>query len=286
VDNDSHNIKALGQKYMWVKGQKRNFQALREAISDYDICMSFEEISSNKSYIKGSYVKNTEAGYLCGSLSTQPFCMNFSDELNCFIGGRGTGKSTVLELIEYALSQRCKSKENLGFLCDHGNTYILYEYCGAEYLIEMDMPIKGDRDDILQCFGQNVDDRYKYYYHYDSSEIKEYALRCYSDVFRVVKNDGNISLEKMSDKQSLLRKFFDTRYSVNELASTAGGESINRFLYDILFENRTLSTPESVINIRSISGLERMLSNIRTSLENRAADVDAVMFTPCDGRRI
>lgn len=277
VDNDSHNIKALGQKYMWVKGQKRNFQALSEAISDYDICMSYEEISSNKSYIKGIYVKNTDAGYLCNALLTQPFCLNFSDELNCFIGGRGTGKSTVLELIEYALSQRCKSREALEFLCAHGNTYVLYEYCGTEYLIEMDMPIKGVQDDILQCFGQNMENRYKYYYHYDSNEIKEYAFKYYLDVFRVVEYNGNILFEKMSDKRSLLRKFFDTRYSVNELVSTAGGESINKFLYDILFENRILSAPESVINIRSVSGLEKMLLNIRTLLEKRADDVNAVI---------
>ncbi len=277
VDNDSHNIMALGQKYMWVKGQKRNFQAISEAISDYDICMSCDEIPSNKSYIKGIYVENTDGGYLCGTLSTQPFCMNFSDELNCFIGGRGAGKSTVLELIEYILGQRCKSKEELEFLCAHGNAYILYEYCGAEYLIEMDMPIKGERDNILQCFGKNLEDRYKYYYYYDSDEIKEYALKYYLEVFRVVENNDNILFEKMSDKRNLLRKFFDTRYSVNELVSTAGGESINKFLYDILFENRILSTPESVINIRSVSGLEKMLSDIRTLLEKRATDVNAII---------
>lgn len=277
IDNDAHDIEALRQKYMWVKGQKRNFQALREAINDYDICISYQELAPNKSYIKGIYVKNNDTGYLCGQATLQAFCMNFSDELNCFIGGRGTGKSTVLELIEYALSQRCKSHKALGFLCAHGNTYILYEYCGTEYLIEMRMPIQGEHDDILQCFGQNPEDRYKYYYYYNSDDIREYALKHYSEVFRVNKTNENITFEKQSDKRNLLKKFFDTRYSVNELVSTAGGESINKFLYDILFENRTLSTPETVINIRSISGLEKMLSNIQTALEKRAADVTAVI---------
>ena len=277
IDNDAHDINSIEEKHMWIKGQKRNFQALREAINDYDTCMSFQENSSNKSYIKGIYIENSDIGYLRGSGQTQPLCMNFSDELNCFIGGRGTGKSTILELIEYTLSQRCKSPETLDFLCAHGNVFILYEYCGTEYLIEMSMPVKGDFDNILQCFGQNIENRYKYYYHYDVDKIREYALRHYLDVFRVIKSNTDFSFERVSDKRIFLRKLFDTRYSVNELVNTAGGASINGFLYDILFENRTLSTPESVINIRSLTGLGRMLSDVKTALEKRSADVEAVI---------
>jgi len=278
IDNDAHNINTIEQKHIWVKGQNRNFQALREAINDYDTCISFQENSSNKSYIKGIYIEPCDTGYLCGGTQAQSFCMSFSDELNCFIGGRGTGKSTVLELIEYALSQRCKSREALDFLCAHDNTYILYEYCGTEYLIEMRMPIKGDFDNILQCFGQNIENRYTYNYYYDVDKIREYALRYYLNVFHTVKKGTRISFERVSDKRSLLRKLFDTRYSVNELVSTAGGASINKFLYDVLFENKTLSTPESVIKIRSLNGLGRLLSDVKTALEKRSADVAAVIL--------
>lgn len=277
LDNDAHDIRGLVKNHMWIKGQKRNYQALREAFSDYDICVSFVEASSNKSFIKGLFIENRDSGYLCGKEQQGQFCLNLSDELNCFIGGRGTGKSTALELIEYVLSQRCKSREELQFLCAHGNTYLLYDYMGSEYLIKLSTPVKGEKDNILQCFGQNPSDRYKFYYHYNSDEIRDYTLKNYIEVFRINQQDGTVLFEKQSDKRNLLKKFFDTRYSVNELVATAGGDRINSFLYNILFENKTLSSPETVITVRSISGLMKMLSNIQTALEKRLRDVDSII---------
>lgn len=278
IDNDAHDIDTLGQKCVWIKGQKRGFQTLKEAINDYNICVSFWNDISTKSYIEGLYIENSEQGYLHGKIASEPFYMNFSDELNCFIGGRGTGKSTVLELIEYVLSQHCSSHKKLSFLCLHGKTYVLYKYCGDEFLIELNPPIQGDKDDILRCFGQNLDDRYRYYYHYDSNEIKEYTLKHYIEVYRVYNNSENIIFSKQPDKKNLLKKFFDTRYSVNELVGTASNESINSFLYDILFENKILSSPEKVIRVRSISGLTKMLSEVQTELKKRIEDVNAVLI--------
>lgn len=278
LDNDSHCINEIGQKYMWIKGEKRNFNVLKEAINDYDISMSFENNTHYKSYIKGIYINYEDSGYLCGDESEKPFCMNFSDELNCFIGGRGTGKSTILELIEYVLSQRCKSEDTLEFLCSHGNTFILYEYQEKEYIIQMDMPIKGDLESILQRFGQNIEGQYKFYYYYNSKKVRDYALKHYLNIYSVVVNDGgDIVFNNVSNKRKLLNSFFDARYSVNELVNTASGEQINKFIYDILFENRTLSSPKSVIRIRSISGLYNMLSDVETALEKRANGVNAII---------
>ena len=53
--------------------------------------------------------------------------MRFSDALNCIIGGRGTGKSSILKMLEYIMAQRVESDKTLDFLCQHGNAYVLYE---------------------------------------------------------------------------------------------------------------------------------------------------------------
>ena len=63
--------------------------------------------------------------------------MRFSDALNCIIGGRGTGKSSILKMLEYIMAQRVESDKTLDFLCQHGNAYVLYEKEGIEYIIEM-----------------------------------------------------------------------------------------------------------------------------------------------------
>ena len=85
-------------------------------------------------------------GFLSETNGKGSFCLNFSDALNCLIGGRGTGKSSVLEILEYVMSQRCESEQLLDFICAHGNTWVLYEYQGDEYLIEMRMPYKTNKD--------------------------------------------------------------------------------------------------------------------------------------------
>jgi len=245
-----------------------------EAINDYDICVSFEEANKNKQYIKGIYINESDKGFL--KETNKGFCLNFSDALNCFIGGRGTGKSTVLEMIEYTLSQRCKSVESLDFLCNHGNAFILYEYLGKEYLVKFFMPEKGEHKNILQCFGQNIEDRDRYFYRYNKEDIRLYSFQHYLEVYDVIHKDI-ICFEKIDNKRDVMKSLFDMRYSVNELVNTASSDEITCFLFSILFENKTLAKPESVINIRSVSGLSKMLSNVKSVLEKRAVDVASII---------
>lgn len=56
------------------------------------------------------------------------FLLEFFRRTKLFYRWEGYGeKRRFLHLIEYALSQRCKSREALDFLCAHDNTYILYD---------------------------------------------------------------------------------------------------------------------------------------------------------------
>lgn len=136
IDNAAHDIDTISTKTFWIKGSKRNYSMIKEALSDYDISVSFKNKKSAKQYIKGIYIQNRESGFLRGN-DKNNFCLNFSKALNCLIGGRGTGKSTVLELLEYVLSQKCDSEKRLDFICSHGNIWLLYDYYGEEFLIEM-----------------------------------------------------------------------------------------------------------------------------------------------------
>lgn len=142
VDNDAHDLESIDKKYFWIKGSKRNFSMVRESLNDYDISISFIEENHARQFIKGIYIENCDDGFLSGRNGKGNFCLIFSDAFNCLIGGRGTGKSSVLQILEYVLSQRCESKELLDFICAHGNTWVFYDYQGDEYLIEMRMPFK------------------------------------------------------------------------------------------------------------------------------------------------
>ena len=115
LDNDSHCVEEHSINPMWIKFSKRNYEQLREALSEYDVSIELmnPEISKAKA-IRGIYVPTLSNSYLLKNNSE--FVIKFSESLNCLIGGRGTGKSTILDLIQFVLSQKADTKQKFEFL--------------------------------------------------------------------------------------------------------------------------------------------------------------------------
>ena len=274
LDNDAHSIEELNNKAFWVKSSKCSFAALKEAINDYDIAINLREDDTPSIYMMGIYIEQREEGFL-GGKDNQALCLRFAPSLNCFIGGRGTGKSSILELMEYALNQHCSSASELKFLCSHGNTWILYKYYDKEYLVELRTARPAPGYDILTCFEQNERQGYYYKYYFNERKIHDITLSKYVSVYEVI--NGTNNLRKVSNKNDILRKLFDTKYSINELVNTAGSDKINNFVFDTLFKNRTLSRPEDCIRAKSISGLKKVLGDIPSVLKTREQEVLSVI---------
>ena len=125
LDCDAHSLEEIKKNHFWIKCNEVSFATIMEAMNDYDVSVSLIEPTNNHIHIRGLYIENLDEGFLRGTESEGGFCLTFSDALNCIIGGRGTGKSTVLDVLEYSLSQRCKNAETLDFLCRHGNVWVL-----------------------------------------------------------------------------------------------------------------------------------------------------------------
>ncbi|MCK1225031.1 Spaf_1101 family AAA-like ATPase [Streptococcus uberis] len=270
LDNDAHDINTLNKNIMWFKGGKISFRMFEEALLDYEVSVSIEPPIPDKGlYIKGLYIENRKENrsFLTNKPREKDFSLTFSPSLNCLIGGRGTGKSTIIDMLQYALAQRCDKKSKLEFLCEHANIYILYIMNKVEYIIEVSLPdIKQDhKDDILQYFGQNIVGRYEYRYRYDSTEIQQWALKHHTKIYRVY---SNFKFEKVDNKELLL-KMFDKRYSVNELVRTADGSEITSFISELMLSNQHLPRPDFIQRIRSLSGLVKTLPEIREFRERR-----------------
>ncbi|MEG0618943.1 MAG: chromosome segregation protein SMC [Bacilli bacterium] len=281
LDNDSHDINGLNRCYFWIKGYKVTYRMITEALIDYDVSVYFENQQIVGQYISGIYIENKliegERGFL-NNPNKDPFVINFSKSLNCFIGGRGTGKSSVLEIMQYVLSQRCKSAEMLEFICKHGNTWLLYELDGEEYLVKMSMPrLTGLEENILSAFGQNINEKYNYNYTFNEEEVADFALKQYVDIFKVDLKNESISFKKESNKRKLLEKMFDTKYSVNDLVSTASGDDINNFIYNLMMKNQKLSSIQDVVTVRSLKGFEREIKSMKDILIKRKDEVEKIL---------
>ena len=60
IDCDAHSIDELGMGHLWIKGSKRNYHMLKEAIRDYDISIKLRKPVQRGQYIKGVYIYNNK----------------------------------------------------------------------------------------------------------------------------------------------------------------------------------------------------------------------------------
>ena len=164
LDNDSHCIEEHSINPMWIKFSKRNYDQLREALSEYDVSIELSNPAINKTKaIRGIYLPTQKNSYLLKDNSE--FVIKFSESLNCLIGGRGTGKSTILDLIQFVLSQKADTEQKFEFLSRHSKVYILYEISKKEYLIELNLPTQKYGYDIYETYGVKTKSTSRFWYY-------------------------------------------------------------------------------------------------------------------------
>lgn len=274
LDNDSHDIDSIIKNIFWIKGKRINFNLVKEAFIDFDISIKYTDEKLSRQNIEAIFVDFEENAFLKGTIDKAPLCIKFSDSLNCFIGGRGTGKSSIIQLLDYALGQKCNSKDMLNFLCNHGNTWVLCNYDDKQFLILLLLPCKENpEDDILRCFKQNLDDRYRFSYYFSPEEVESITRENYIEVFEVLKKNEKIEYKKLKNKKTILNKLYDTQYSVNELVKTADSDKINNFIYKKMFENRNIAKLSNVVRYNGIDSMKYLLGRIKKILENREFEV-------------
>ncbi|MGD0778105.1 MAG: TrlF family AAA-like ATPase [Candidatus Solibacter sp.] len=94
-DNRSRDFARLGTHVTWVKWAQPSAEALRQA------CLArFSRISHGEPKLPSIRLTHIEVS---NSKFLGPIALNFNPQYNTIIGGRGTGKSTILEYIRWAL---------------------------------------------------------------------------------------------------------------------------------------------------------------------------------------
>lgn len=280
LDNDSHNIDNIKNNIMWIKGSKRNYEMMIEAFLDYDTSIRLGDIAiESKSFIKGIYIPNDNQinHFLVNKDKESAYSILFSPNLNCFIGGRGTGKSTTLNILQYGLTQKVKSERELEFICRNPNIFILYELDTVEYIIEMGIRSiykESVENSVLQKFGQNKKNSYYYRYNFDYKEIQKIARNQDLNIYRVI--DKGKGFKKENNKYKLLEKMFDTVYSVNELVKKADNDEMTEFIYNLLLKNKQLAKPtiNGKTKFRSIS---EMIVKVNNKKNQRAKQVEEII---------
>ena len=97
-DSRSHDLCDLGCRTTWVKMSERTAEAIRQA------CLARESrISQCSPALPTVYISAIQVS---DSSFMGPISIEFNQQFNALIGGRGTGKSTILEYLRWAMQDQ------------------------------------------------------------------------------------------------------------------------------------------------------------------------------------
>lgn len=94
-DNRENSFSKLGSNPCWIKLGEPTAEAIRQALLADTARIIYEEPKSPSHRILSVHINSK----LCGD----NFELYFNDAMNCIIGGRGTGKTAILEYLKFAL---------------------------------------------------------------------------------------------------------------------------------------------------------------------------------------
>ncbi|MCA1788587.1 MAG: AAA family ATPase [Thioalkalivibrio sp.] len=107
TSSDAHHLRHIGSRFTWLKMTSPSLDGLRLALQDPDFSVLHDNAAPADPNLHAAMVieglEVTKARFIG---RTRPFTLAFNPWLNTIIGGRGTGKSTLLEFIRLALRRQ------------------------------------------------------------------------------------------------------------------------------------------------------------------------------------
>lgn len=269
LDEDSHTLQQLGEKHFWIKAQKLGFQAIKNAIKDFSVSLSFEEHRRPEKYIKGIYIENK--GFLGGKKKGAPLLLTFSEAMNSFIGGRGTGKSSVLNTLDFLLSQSTESRSIVNNICMQGTACILYSYKNIDYYIIFNgADNKGNDSEFISEYYNTVPNALYAVPIFEKKQARNIMIRKRLNMYQF--ENGKAKL--IDTNRQVLNDIYSHVFSVNDLVITASGENINDFIVELMRENEIVSKKIRIHKTSSdIDFIKRMSKKTSGLLLNRKNEV-------------
>lgn len=103
--SDAHKPEEIGRFFTWVKMSRPSIEGLSLALQDHEYCVKNQE--ENPNVLPDIFLSKLTISSMshCGRIGGKPFELCFHPHFNALIGGRGTGKSTVLESVRIVTRQ-------------------------------------------------------------------------------------------------------------------------------------------------------------------------------------
>ena len=287
IDEDSHSLDEIGTKAFWIKGQTINFTMLYNALRDIPGTISYSLPQTPTSYIKSLYIDNKS--FFKGNTPESGMLIPFSANMNALIGGRGTGKSTILNILEFLTSQLIENKKTLKYILKQGALCLLYCYQGKDYYIMFNSGAGNESDEIFlnDCFPEEDWKRHKQ--RLDLSEekkLRKTIIRSRIQIFQVDETtqtfqvDKNIKTHEITSIQPILNSLFTRKFSIYNLVEIASypHRTLN-FLFDLVFSKLDITNGVKLnYKKRDWKTIEKIYKEKMKSLEKRFTQINDIIL--------
>ncbi|MBN1040202.1 hypothetical protein DVW12_16060 [Clostridium botulinum] len=283
-EGDSHAINEMGKKNTWIKLSNMKFKSLKKAFLNHRVSIYVKKPLPVEKYIKGLVIQSGEKGFLGSeqivhNKKETPLIVNFSQDLNCIIGGRGSGKSTILNIIEIIYSMECDDMELLEYISRHKRIYSIFINKGNEYLIEFVPQV--NRKGIYTEYPSIIKNSYY-------KEDGTYKLKPqWYNIFKIIKNKNNrrqyapIHQKYIPD---LLKQVFRRAYNINKLVDKINNKEISEYIKNVITYNVDYAEINQYIkkiieapSTKILKVIRESLSDIMYMIDNRKESFSAVI---------
>ncbi len=166
LGSDSHTLIDIAKNYTWLKMGEVSLDGIKMTLSDRlnknIICSDEIEETINPNNIEHTFIKSIEVkdGYKIGR--GRSVKLEFSPWLNTIVGGRGSGKSTIIKMAQYAFGKqeqgkfdsdffKIGSRNGKGMLTE--NIEIFIEFSQYDDIIKL---IKTEKEFFIEEAGERV----------------------------------------------------------------------------------------------------------------------------------
>lgn len=240
--SSKHGIWGIGNKYTWIKmNEKPNLESLRQALLLPELRIrNYYESQENPYCLPKIWIKNIRFSDTILSEKNKEVIVNFSPQMSTIIGGRGSGKSSIINLLRGVFNK----SESLNDLENIENEFMKY------YKIN-DSKKKGvftDKSEVVVEIVMN-----KILYKITATDIKE----CHDQNIIIEKWDSDTKDFTIIENNEYLKLFNFDIYSqkqIYEIAQSPNAlrERIDNAIPDIKNHKRNIVEKESeVIRISS-----------------------------------
>lgn len=233
-ESDAHQLSELGIKNTWIKMDKISYDALKIAIKNYSFCIFHSKPSSSPIFIKGLYIKPNEKSFLTGKDLKSDFIVDFSKDLNCIIGGRGTGKSTILNILDTVFTHEVESLDKLKLLSLYEFIYVVFRANHKDYVIRF-LPQVNEHLDVSRS-------------DFFSEKAFQSPLRINStiklskdwyDLFEITSTSTANEITNPIQIEEILSSVYKKHYSINHIVNLVQQRNLGDFIKKVIHSSLT-----------------------------------------------